>query len=97
MKAKSGLKLSKSTFFVILTLALVLFLFAAVSKWQKVSLLKQKITLYKQKMTALDEKAKLLHNEIQSADDPIWLELALMEELGLVPKDSIKLHYTEEK
>ncbi len=46
------------------------------------------------------EEALILHNElsaqIQSHIDPVWIEMILKKELGLVPEGYIKVHFTQD-
>lgn len=69
---------------------------ASVTKIYKMAVLKQKIALFEKKMQALDEKTKSLNEDLESSEDPIWLELALMEELGVIPEGAIKINYPED-
>lgn len=48
-----------------------------------------------EKRLAFNEKEDLLL-KINSQNDPAWIELMLMQELGVVPEGHIKVHFTNE-
>ncbi len=48
----------------------------------------------KEKALALQEKEEL-HLRIASQNDPAWIELILMRDLGVVPEGFLKVHFTK--
>jgi hypothetical protein len=46
----------------------------------------------KEKQVALQEKEEL-HLRIASQDDPAWIEMVLMRDLGVVPEGWMKVHF----
>lgn len=48
----------------------------------------------REKQKAINEDLKL---RVNSQNDPSWIELVLMRELGLVPKGKIKVHFTNKE
>lgn len=46
----------------------------------------------KEKWVALQEKDDL-HLRIASQDDPAWIEMVLMRDLGVVPEGWLKVHF----
>lgn len=46
----------------------------------------------KEKTVALQEKEEL-HLRIASQDDPAWVEMVLMRDLGVVPEGWLKVHF----
>jgi hypothetical protein len=92
-KQSSSLKL---WFFLLWSMMAFVTLSAAILKFYKMKRLDDKMRSYKQKITALEQRQKDLMIDIQNKDDPIWIELALMEELGVIPEGAIKITYLED-
>ena len=59
---------------------------------QQEELAARKAALEKEKMVALRQQEELLLR-IKSQDDPQWVELVLMKELGLVPEGHVKVYF----
>lgn len=76
---------------------LFVFLIAACAKLYRLYALKSKMKNYQAKIKILEQANAELNEQIQASNDPIWLELALMEELGVIPKDAIKINYQEDE
>ncbi len=87
---------SKKIFTTLGCLFLVFFLITACAKLYRLYSLKSKMKSYQGKIKELEKLNQNLMDDIGSANDPIWLELALMEELGVIPKDATKINYQEE-
>ncbi len=87
----------KSVFFLAWVIVLLLFAITAGSKIIRMYDLKNKMKSFNAKMVLLDEKTHSLLEDIGSSSDPVWLELTLMEEFGVIPEGSVKLNYIEEK
>jgi hypothetical protein len=67
------------------------------SKWHErdfMALTFQLETLRKEKEIALSEQIKLTQ-QIQSQNDPAWIELTLIKELGLVPEGKTKVIFAD--
>lgn len=58
--------------------------------------LKHKIASFEKRILTLEEKKLALMEDMRAVHDPIWLELALMEELGVIPEGAIKINYLGE-
>lgn len=57
-----------------------------------------------QQLTALQEEKKEalalqedLHLQVKSQNDPAWIELTLMKELGVVPENQTKVYFTTQE
>lgn len=48
----------------------------------------------KEKWVALQERDDL-HLRIASQDDPVWVEMVLMRDLGVVPEGWLKVHFQQ--
>lgn len=48
----------------------------------------------KEKILALQEKEEL-HLRIASQNDPAWIEMILMRDLGVVPEGFLKVHFSK--
>ena len=53
------------------------------------------LVLEKQKALALENQQEL-KLQIASQSDPAWVEMVLMRNLGMVPKDQTKVYFTQE-
>lgn len=53
----------------------------------------QRLGLEKEKQKLLDQQQEL-KLQIQSQNDPAWIELTLMRKLGLVPDGQTKIYFT---
>ncbi len=62
---------------------------------QILSLRYREIELLKEKEALLSEKRELLLR-IQSHNDPAWIEMVLMKELGVVPEGYVKIHFQKQ-
>lgn len=51
--------------------------------------------LEQEKLLAQQQKQELLM-EIESHSDPAWIELRLMEELGMTPQGSVKVYFNHQ-
>jgi hypothetical protein len=58
--------------------------------------LQNKLTELEEQRVASVQKQEDLRLQIQSQDDPAWVEMVLMRELGLVPDRTRKVFFTEE-
>lgn len=87
---------SKKLLIFVAAICLIAFTVALTFKIFRYFELKSKIATFEKKIAALEEKKALLIEDIQSVDDPVWLELALMEELGVIPEGAIKINYLGE-
>jgi hypothetical protein len=76
---------------------LFIFMATACAKLYRLYSLKSKMKGYQAKIKALETCNQELQEDINASHDPIWLELALMEELGVIPKDAIKINYQEDE
>lgn len=76
---------------------LVIFLITAFAKLYRLYSLKTKMDNYQAKIGMLEQINLQLTEDIKASSDPVWLELALMEELGVIPKDAIKINYLEDE
>lgn len=94
---KTKLSVSKKILMILGFGILVVFLIAACAKLYRLYALKSKMKTYQAKIKILEEVNCQLIEEIKASGDPIWLELALMEELGVIPKDAIKINYQEDE
>lgn len=77
--------------------SVIIYLSAASIKCYRLYHLKHKITSFEKKILSLEEKKAALLEDMRSVGDPVWLELALMEELGVIPEGAIKINYLGEK
>jgi hypothetical protein len=57
---------------------------------------KRILTLEKEKQQSLDEKEDLLL-QIHSQNDPAWIQMTLMKELGVVPEGQVKVYFKKEE
>jgi hypothetical protein len=78
-------------------MAAIMFLMTASTKIYRLKSLKNKLHDFEKNLSVLNEKKTELSNVIKAIDDPVWLELALMEELGVIPEGALKINYIEEE
>ena len=64
-------------------------------EWQLLQLQEQLTSLRIEKQNAL-HKQQTLQQQINSQNDPAWIELALMKGLGLSPEDQQKVYFFQE-
>jgi hypothetical protein len=88
MKLRSG-------FALVWMVLLAAFVMAAGAKFYKLKTLEKKIKAYEKKTASIESQTRQLQEEIEGVQDPVWLELALMEELGVIPQGAIKLNYVD--
>lgn len=74
-----------------------MYLHAMKKKRQVLEVLKcQLYALQSEKKFLLEEKQDL-KLQINSQNDPAWIELTLMKGLGLVPEGQLKVHFTKDE
>lgn len=94
---KKKLSSSKKVLFFFGITIFIIFLFTAFAKLYRLYALKSKMQDYQAKIQALQKDNSELAEDIKACNDPVWLELALMEELGVIPKGAIKINYQEDE
>jgi hypothetical protein len=57
--------------------------------------LEQQIERQEERLTTLQLQYEDLERRLQSQSDPAWLEMVLMEQLGVVPKGQTKVFFEE--
>ncbi|NGX56041.1 MAG: hypothetical protein K1060chlam5_00275 [Candidatus Anoxychlamydiales bacterium] len=57
--------------------------------------MKSRYTLLEKQKDELSYESKDLEQRINSQSDPQWVEQVLMRELGVVPEDQLKVHFTD--
>jgi len=72
------------------------FIGGAVSKWIQLKKNYQRKQDFEKKIELARGKKEALLQELKGSEDPVWLELVLMEELGVIPDGAIKINYLEE-
>ena len=87
---------SKKTFILLLIGLFLVFLCTACVKLYRLYSLKTKLASFQGKIKSLEDYNQQLQEELKAVDDPVWLELALMEELGVIPEGAVKINYTED-
>lgn len=60
---------------------------------REVQLLETELQQQQQRLTLLQKREEELHLQLASRDDPAWIELKLMQELGVVPEGSQKVYF----
>lgn len=61
------------------------------------SFLQQQMTMMLRQKQSLLEQHEDLILQVNSQQDPAWVELTLMKELGVVPKGSVKVFFQPER
>ncbi len=72
------------------------FIGGAVSKWVQLRKTYQRKQDFEKKIEIARVKKEALLQDLKESEDPVWLELVLMEELGVIPDGAIKINYLEE-
>lgn len=84
-------------FFIFFSVACLIYLSAMQKKKEKEEELKkhyQQLSLEKEKL--LEEQADL-QLEMNSKEDPEWIKMTLMKEIGVVPEGQVKVYFKKEE
>lgn len=99
MRTKAIETLIYKSWWVFIVLALCYMLYShSMKKKNKayLALEKQLLELQREKQKILEEKEDLLL-QIDSQNDPAWIQMMLMKELGVVPEGQLKVYFKEEE
>jgi hypothetical protein len=76
---------------------IVFFHFSSQKKNQEIQRLKGHLGELNLQARALEERKEELSLRLASVDDPQWIEMVLMKELGVVPEGYLKVYFKKDR